>query len=159
MSYLVQGVDIYLGEFVLGEILDVPVDVIRSVINKVPSLKFVQEASNVVRKSKFGVRKKFLKGEFQMLYELINKVLLPHSEKRTISSVVDIFLMNSLSNFEMVNLPGIIIEHMYKVMQVKDWKYGMAYGFLRNKLFGHIKIECSKGMFGSIKHTFHDYFN
>lgn len=80
VSAMVQGIDIYLDKTVLGEILDVPMEGIRSVKEKVPSLEFVQEVSKISKKSKVGVLKKYLKGEFQLLFQFLNKVLLPQSD-------------------------------------------------------------------------------
>lgn len=48
----------------LGEIIDVPINGIRSIRNQHHSLKFMQLAFMVGGNSKTGVRKKFLNGEF-----------------------------------------------------------------------------------------------
>ncbi|KAG5609884.1 hypothetical protein H5410_021165 [Solanum commersonii] len=39
--------------------------------------------------TKFGLPKKFLKGEYQLMFEFINKVLVPRTEKRTVASSAD----------------------------------------------------------------------
>lgn len=72
-----------------------------------------------------GVLKKYLKEEYQFPIELVNKVLLPHSEKCIVASATNLLFMNSLSKFEDINLPALMIEHMYKVMTVKDKKHEM----------------------------------
>lgn len=96
---------------------------------KQASLYFVSKStSRFSGDSKAGVRKKFLRGEIQFLFEFVNKVLLPHSEKCTVSSIVDLFLMETLSKFEMINLSALILEHLHKVLHVKDGKDGLFYG-------------------------------
>lgn len=77
---------------------------IKSITNRVPSLQFVQEFCKVSGSCKARVFKKFLKGEFQVLLKLVNKVLLPHSEKHIIDFEIDPFLKESLSKFEIINL-------------------------------------------------------
>lgn len=51
---------------------------------------------------------------------MVNKVLLPYSEKCTVASATDLFLIESLSKFELANFPAIIIEHIHKVMHIKE---------------------------------------
>lgn len=54
-------VEIFLDEVSLEEILDIPIDRIRSMRNQQLSLEFVQSASKVGGNSKTRVRKKSLK--------------------------------------------------------------------------------------------------
>lgn len=53
--------------------------------------------SKVGGTSTAGVKKKFFTSEFQLVFEFVNKVLLPILEKRTIPSGVDLFLIECLS--------------------------------------------------------------
>lgn len=52
-----------------------------------------------------NVNKKTLKGEYQLLFEFLNKFLLPKFEKRTIVTGLNLFLMEVLSKYQKVNLP------------------------------------------------------
>lgn len=52
---IVQGVEIFLNEVTLGEILDIPINRIRSVWNQQPSLEFVYSTSKIGRNFKVGV--------------------------------------------------------------------------------------------------------
>lgn len=61
-----------------------------------------------------------MKDEFHLVYKVVNKVLLPRSEKRIVASAIDLFLMECLSKFELVSLFSLMIEHMYKVFHVKE---------------------------------------
>lgn len=45
----------------------------------------MKDASKVGGTSVVGVRKNFWKGEFQLVYEFVNKVTLPRAEKRTMA--------------------------------------------------------------------------
>lgn len=68
--------------------------------------------------------------------------------------------MDTLRKFKIVNLSAIIIEHIHKEMYFKDKKHGLEYSYLLNKVFDHFKVECSKGLVGSVKKTFvYDYFD
>ena len=46
-------------------------------------------------------------------------MLVPRTEKQTISSVVDLFLLENLVNLEKINLPAFMLEHMHMVI---TWK-------------------------------------
>lgn len=72
---------------------------------------------------------KFLIRELQLLFEFVNKVLLPCYEKCIVTSVVDLFLMKDLSKFKLVNLPALMIELIHKVMHIKDGKHGLPYRY------------------------------
>lgn len=107
-----------LDEETLVKILDFPIVGLRTISNQQPSTEFMMDASKVKGTSMAGVIKKFLKSEFQIVFEFVNKVVLPKSEKRTIVSVVDLFMIKCLSKFELISLPTLMIEHMYKVIYV-----------------------------------------
>lgn len=83
----------------------------------------------------FGERvyKKALKPDYQLLFEQVNKVLLPRAERRSITSIEDMVLHEALGSFTSINLPGIMIEHMLKVESFKDGKHGLPYKFLLTK--------------------------
>ena len=51
-----------------------------------------------------------------MVFELINKVLLPRTEKRTVATAADLFVMEMLCTFEALNLPGLMLEHIHKIV-------------------------------------------
>lgn len=81
-------------------------------------MEFTKDASKMGGTCTTSVRNKFLNGEFQLVYELVNKVILLRLEKRTIALGVDLFVMECLSKFELVSLPALIIEHTYKFVHV-----------------------------------------
>ncbi|WMV49491.1 hypothetical protein MTR67_042876, partial [Solanum verrucosum] len=87
-----------------------------------------------------GLPMKFLKGEHQLFFEVVNKLLLPRTEKRTMGSSTDLFLMEQLYELEAINRPRIMIEHMHQIMPWRNAKYGIAYGYLLNLVF--IILRC-----------------
>lgn len=58
--------------------------------------------------------------------------------------------MEKLETYEAINLSGIILEHMHRIMKVKNSKHGIAYGYLLNWVFYHF----GGGLVGTIKQTF-----
>lgn len=85
------------------------------------------------------------------MFELINKVIFPRSVKKTIASAVDLFLIECFSNFALINLPSLMINHMHKVINVMKGKHGIPYGYLFNKIFIHFRVDGSKGTIGTAK--------
>lgn len=55
-----------------------------------------------------------------MLVELVNKVLLPHLERRSIDTIPDLYLMEALLTFTPISLPAIMMEVILKLVTVKD---------------------------------------
>ncbi|XP_019223946.1 PREDICTED: A-kinase anchor protein 9-like [Nicotiana attenuata] len=79
------------------------------------------------------VHKKTLLPVYQLLFEMVNKVLLPCAERRFVASKADLFLMETLDNFSSINLPAVMIEHLQKVENLKNRNPGMPYRFLLTK--------------------------
>ncbi|KAK4724109.1 hypothetical protein R3W88_026888 [Solanum pinnatisectum] len=66
-----------------------------------------------------GIQKKLIKGDYQLLFEFVNKVVLPRSEKRIVASTANLFIMDPLCKLDLLNLPALILEHMYKMVVEK----------------------------------------
>ncbi|KAH0784278.1 hypothetical protein KY290_003876 [Solanum tuberosum] len=79
------------------------------------------------------ILEKLMKGEYQLLYEFVNKVLLPRTEKRTVASASDLFIMESLCKFDPIDLSALMLEHMYKTVVEYKGKHGMGYGYFFTK--------------------------
>ena len=67
-----------------------------------------------------------MKSEFQLFFEFVNKIILPRTEKRTSATSTDLFVMDSLCKFESLDLPGLMIEYMYKTVIERKGKHGMV---------------------------------
>ncbi|KAG5630164.1 hypothetical protein H5410_001881 [Solanum commersonii] len=95
-----------------------------------------------------------MKGEYQVLFEFVNKVLLPRPEKCTVASATDLFVMESLSKFEPLNLQALMLDHMYKTIIEHKGKHGMGYGHFLTKVFNHLNIPVGLGTIGTAKQSF-----
>lgn len=85
------------------------------------------------------------------MFELVNKVVVPRSKKRTIASIMDLHVMECLSKFKFINLPAMMIQHIYNK---KEDRHGMPYGFLLNMVFDYFRVVCEKGTPRTIKKIF-----
>nr|XP_016442517.1 PREDICTED: uncharacterized protein LOC107767916 [Nicotiana tabacum] len=150
----VNGVDFVMNEVVLGTILGVPTGGISSIEGTYSSnfrstiLKYdaVQQGERV--------HKKALLLMYQLLVKMVNKVFLPRTERHSITSREDMFLMEALDAYSTINLPGIMIEHMKKVADFKDGNHGLPYGFLLTKVFEFFKVPLGKATVGTRMKTF-----
>ncbi|XP_019255065.1 PREDICTED: uncharacterized protein LOC109233645 [Nicotiana attenuata] len=137
---LVNGVDMEIDSSLRGSILGVPTEGLSNVQGAC-----TQNFRNTILKDRaiqWGerVQKKALLPFYQLLFEMVNKVLLPRAGQRSITSRADLFLMEALDNFTTINLPVIMIEHMNKVADFKDGNHGLLYGFLLPKDFENFKV-------------------
>lgn len=64
-----------------------------------------------------------MRGTFQLYIEFVNKLLLPKPKKRIVASASNMYLMESLSKMEEINLLTIILEHIRKIVTKKDGKH------------------------------------
>ncbi|KAH0722333.1 hypothetical protein KY290_005013 [Solanum tuberosum] len=109
----VKEVKIFLDKETLGIILGVPVKGIRSIEGCKPSSEFTKHATKRGYIKRAGLPNKFLRGEYQLMFEFINKE---------------------------INLPTIMLEHMHRVMTWKSAKHSIPYGYLLNHVFKHFEV-------------------
>ncbi|XP_019226717.1 PREDICTED: uncharacterized protein LOC109208132 [Nicotiana attenuata] len=151
---LVNGVDMVMDSSLLGSILSVPAEGVSSVQgactqnfrNAILKDTSVQQGERVQNKALLPI--------YQLLFEMVNKVLLRRAERRSITSRADLFLMEALDDCTTINLPRIMIEHMNKVAGFKDGNHGLPYGFLLTKVFEHFKVPLGPVKVGAKKQTF-----
>nr|XP_009594525.1 uncharacterized protein LOC104090995 [Nicotiana tomentosiformis] len=151
---MVNGVNFVMDSVVLGSILCVPAEGLSSIQgscssnfrNAIVKDKAVQQGEQVHKKALLPV--------YQLLFEMVNKVLLPRAERRSITSRADLVLMQALDGYTTINMPGIMIEHMQKVAEFKDGNHGLPYGFLLTKVFEFFKVPLGKAKVGTRKQTF-----
>ncbi|KAH0686189.1 hypothetical protein KY289_016952 [Solanum tuberosum] len=151
---IVRNVEIHLDEETLGIILGVPVVGVRTIEGCKPSGDFSKLATKRGDVKRAGLPKKFFKREYQLMFEFINKVMVPRTEKRTVASAADLFLMEKLDELEEINLPAIMLEHMHRVMTWKNAKHGIPYGYLLNFVFNHFEVPVGRGVPGNTKQMF-----
>lgn len=151
---LVNGVDMILDATVLGDILKVPSEGLSSVRGACGSnFRHAIVKEKVVQHGE-RVHKKALLPVYQLLFELVNKVLLPRAERRSITSKSDLYLMEALDEFRSINWPAIMIEHIQKVAAFKDGNHGLPYGFLLTRVFKFFDIPLGNPKMGTRKQTF-----
>jgi len=150
----VRDVEILLDVETLGIILGVPVNGVLSIEGCKPSGGFSTRDTKRGEIKLVGVPKKFLKGEYQILFEYINKVLVPRTEKRTMAFVADLLLIEKLDELDDINLPAIMLEHMHRVMTWKKAKHGTLYGYLLNYVLKHFDVPLGRGVPGTTKQMF-----
>ena len=93
-----------------------------------------------------------MKSEYQLVFEFINKVLLPRTEKRTVATA-DLFVMEMLCSFEALNLLGLMLEHIHKTVIERKGVHGMGYGYFLTEVFKHFQIPLSVGKMWTVKQT------
>lgn len=143
-----------LDEDILGEILEVPtgeLGIVKVTISSVLKMLIVKREDTLLGE---GVYKKALKLEYQLLFEMVNKVLLPWDERRSIVSIADLVLIEALASFTSIILPGIMIEHMMKVASFKYRKHDLSYRFLLIKALEHFDVQLGKATMGTRKQMF-----
>ena len=135
-----NNVAISLNEEVLGRILRVPTEGTRSVLNKTCSLEFSSMISKTPTTKVAGIYKKIMKSEYQLVFKFVNKVVLPCTEKRTVATAADLYIMEMLCSFEALSLPSLMIEHIHKTVIERKGVHGMGYGYFLTEVFKHFQI-------------------
>lgn len=100
MFFHVCGVKIYLDEKVLGEIQEVPTEGICSFENKICSKKFLVITSKLGEDKSIHLFKKQMNCDYQLVFESVNKVLIPRSKKTNGTLKVALFVMEVVSSFQ-----------------------------------------------------------
>ncbi|XP_019255061.1 PREDICTED: uncharacterized protein LOC109233639 [Nicotiana attenuata] len=151
---LVNGVDIVMDSALLRSILGVPTEGVSSAQGAcTPTFRIAIVKDKAVHHGE-QVYKKAVLPVYQLLFEMVNKVLLPRAKRRSVASKADLFLMETLDNFSSINLPAIMIEHMQKVENLKDGNPGLPYGFLLTKVFEFFKVPLGQAKVGTKKQSF-----
>ena len=92
----VNDIVVHLDETLLGKILRVPRDDTRSIVGKTCFVEFVPLCSKLPTTKCAGLFKKVMKSEYQLVFEFVNKTLLPRTEKRTSTTSADLYVMQLL---------------------------------------------------------------
>ncbi|KAH0633287.1 hypothetical protein KY284_036073 [Solanum tuberosum] len=98
------------------------------------------------------ILEKLIKGEYQLMFEFVNKVLRPRTEKTTAASATDLFIMESICKFEPIDLPALMMEYMYKSVIEHKGKHVMGYGYFLTKVFHHFNIPVGTDKIDQLKH-------
>lgn len=117
-------------------------------------MELVKEYSEICNTRHAGILKELMKGEYQLVFEFVNKVLLPRSKKRIVAFVIDLFIMESIFKFEHVDLSTLMMEHLYKIVIKHKGKHVMGYGYFQPKVFHHFNILVRAVKIGTSKQSF-----
>ena len=124
------------------------------VVGKTCSIEFVTLCSKLPTTKCAGLFKKVMKSEYQLVLKFVNKTLLPRTEKRTSATSTNLYDMELLCKFEPLNLPGLMIEHMYKTIIERKGIHGMGYGYFLTEVFKYFNIPLGVGKVGTVKQAF-----
>ena len=99
-----KNIVVHLDEDLLGTIFGVPRGGIRSIDRKACSMDFVKICSKLPTTRCAGLFKKLMKSEYRLVFEFVNKILPPRTEKRTSAISAHLFIMESVCKFESLDL-------------------------------------------------------
>ena len=128
----------------------------RSVLGRTCSSEFAAVISKTPTTKVAEIYKKIMKSEYQLVFEFINEVLLPRTEKRTVATIADLFVMEMLCSFEDLNLPGLMLEHIHKTIIERKDVHGMGYAYFLTEVFKHFRIPLSVGKVTTVKQTIYE---
>lgn len=114
----VRDISFRVDEDSLSEILQVKKTGIKTIVDKYASKSFFENAGKLKNLNPSTIFKKLLKGQYQLYFEFVNKILLPRAEKMTIATMADLYLMEKLNIIVEINLPALMMEQMTKVFNM-----------------------------------------
>ena len=135
----------------------VPKEGTWSVLGKTCSSEFASVISKTPTTKVAGIYKKIMKSEYKLVFEFVNKVLLPRTEKRKLATTADLYVMEMLCSFEALSLPSLMIEHIHKTIIERKGVHGMGYGYFLTEVFKHFRIPLSVGKVGTVKQTISEH--
>ena len=124
----------------LGNFLDIPRVWITSLSGRTCTTRFLKECSKIPNTLQVGFKKKFMKLECILLFMFVNRVLFPQKETKIFATLTYIYLIETLSKFEPIDLSTLIIEHLFKTLIEREGMYGMWYVYFLMKEFDHLHI-------------------
>lgn len=113
-----------------------------------PTSNLIAEIGEVRKLNKTIVSKKFMKETFKLYFEFMNMVLLPWSKKHIIATALNFYLMESLRKMKEINLPVIVLEHIRKIMTLKDEKHGWLISIYWKKSLLTTRFLLEQGLTG-----------
>ena len=136
----VNDIVVHLDEGVLRKILRVPREGTWSVLGRTFSSEFAAVISKTPTTKVAGIYKKIMKSEYQLVFEFINKVLLPRTKKRTVAAAANLFVMEMLCSFKALNLPGLMFEHIHKTVIERKGVHGWVTDTFSRRYSGIFKF-------------------
>jgi len=162
VTSMVKGVQVSFDVNELGEILGVPAEGYNDYTKlKWPSLENLPTALAITRKfsdneeevEPKAVYKSEMKPPHKVLFEFVNKCVLPRQERRHIANFMDLVLMECLDSGRQINWPGFIIQLLDRVLNGTK-THAIPYGFILTVVLAHFKVPMKNWEVGTSK----DYF-
>ncbi|XP_015082021.1 uncharacterized protein LOC107025797 [Solanum pennellii] len=153
----VKGVKISFTDKDLGEILRVPTIGCGEYVKR-GWIEYGPEKSRVYLTTKFSQGRdvdeprKVFKGEMtpshKLLFELVNKCLLPRCKRMNEANCLDMLVMDVIDQGMLVNLPSLMVKHMTRAA---EGSHALPYGFWLTRVFTHFKVPLNIGKRGGKK--------
>nr|XP_033510344.1 uncharacterized protein LOC117275092 [Nicotiana tomentosiformis] len=90
-----------------------------------------------------AIYKSEMKLPHKVLFEFVNKVVLPRQERRHIATFMDLVLMECLDRERQINCPGFIIQLLDRVLTGTK-THAIPYGFILTVVPAHFKVPIKK---------------
>ncbi|KAF3648878.1 hypothetical protein FXO37_19235 [Capsicum annuum] len=153
-TFQVNGVVVVLDEERLCKIFSVPTIDIKFIKREKKFAEFLFLCSVVETFNTQNFNKRVLKGELQLLLELVIGEVFPRSDTGSTLTDFDLFLMETLFKLKKVNLPAIVIVHINTVINAKARRHALPYGFWLNRMFAYFNKEFRNVKADSMKRVF-----
>lgn len=147
VSSKVKGVDLVLDVKMLGVILNVPVEGFDTYVRcERPELwekeyamyltsKYTQEREKVVSRKVWNGE---IKSVHKLLFEFVNKCLLPRSERRHEATYLDLEVMEVLDQNMPINLLLLMLKHVERKADQEKGTHALPFGFLLTRVFDQL---------------------
>jgi len=162
VTSLVKGVQISFDAKELGEILGIPSEGYDDYTRqKWPSLDSLPTALAITRKfcdneeesEPKEVYKSEMKPPHKVIFEFINKCVLPRQKRRHIANYMDLVLMECMDSGRQINWPGFIIQLLDRVVNGSK-AHAIPYGFILTSVLAHYKVPLKKAEMATSKDHF-----
>nr|XP_016440658.1 PREDICTED: uncharacterized protein LOC107766394 [Nicotiana tabacum] len=160
VSSLVKGVQLQLDAEKLGEILDIPSegfdDYTRQrwlCLDSLPtSLEITKRFSDSKEMTEVrAVQKSEMRPEHKVVFEFLNKCLLPRQERRHTANYMDLVLMECLERGKQINWPAFIIKLLDRVINGSK-AHVTPYGFILTTVLDRLNVPLKWEMASSKEH-------
>lgn len=158
----VRGLIIDLNPSKLGNLLEVPSYGWNEFAKgEWPELHGLAEPLEIVRRfaqdgtiqRPRSVQLKELSPLHKYLYTMVIRMLLPRNQRRTEASYMDLAVMELMIRGEQINLPGLMLRHIYRVVSNEDpsAKQALGYGFWLGDVFERLGASISNWTYEQAK--------
>ncbi|KAH0636247.1 hypothetical protein KY290_036673 [Solanum tuberosum] len=96
----------------------------------------------------------------KLLFDVVHKIILPRSQKRTEANYLDLTLMELLISKVQINLPKLVLNHIHRICVHDDKDHGLGYGFWLGKIFEYFRVsviewqeQTTKNVLGEVDHV------